>query len=188
MKPDRFAIVVFLLVALPLSAAGASAQEPQVPAQRPPARAPATESAQPTAAEVQVLFDAMVVVQAQRALSLTDAQYPQFVGRLKALQDSRRRNQRARNQIIQELARLTNPSNAAADEAQVRDKLKALDDLEGKAAAEVKKAYENVDQILDLRQRARFRVFEEQVERRKFQFLLNARRGQTEAMKRPPAR
>lgn len=188
MKQARFAILVLFLFALLMPAVRASAQEPQSAPQRPPAQAPATEPPQPTAAEVQVLFDAMVVVQAQRALSLTDAQYPQFVGRLKALQDTRRRNQRARSQIIQELARLTNPNNAAPDESQLRDKLKALDDLEAKAAAEIRKACENLDQVLDVRQRARFRVFEEQIERRKFQFLLNARRGRTQAMKRPADR
>jgi len=92
MKQARFAILVLFLFALLMPAVRASAQEPQSAPQRPPAQAPATEPAQPTAAEVQVLFDAMVVVQAQKALSLTDAQYPQFVGRLKALQDTRRRN------------------------------------------------------------------------------------------------
>jgi uncharacterized membrane protein YdfJ with MMPL/SSD domain len=188
MKPARFAILVLFLLALLMPAVRASTQEPQSAPQRPPARAPATEPAQATAAEVQVLFDAMVVVQAQKALGLTDTQYPQFVGRLKALQDTRRRNQRARNQIIQEIARLTSPNNAAPDESQLRDKLKALDDLESKTAAEIRKAYENLDQVLDIRQRARFRVFEEQVERRKFQFLLNTRRGRTQAMKRPAAR
>ena len=188
MKPARFAIVVLVVSALWMSVPRASTQEPQSPPQRPSAQSPATEPTPRTAAEVQVLFDAMVVVQAQSALSLTDAQYPQFVGRLKALQDARRRNQRARNQIIQDLARLTNPNNAAPDESQLRDKLKGLDDLEGKAAAEIRKAYENLDQVLAVRQRARFRVFEEQVERRKFQFLLNARRGQTQEMKPPAAR
>jgi len=184
MKSGRFAILVPILLALGVCAAGVSAQQAQAPPPRPAAQAPATEQLQPTAAEVQALFDAMVIVQAQKALGLTDAQYPQFVGRLKALQDTRRRNQRARTVLIQEMARLTNPKDPPADEAQLREKLKALDDLEAKSAAEVRKAYDNLDQVLDIRQRARFRVFEEQIERRKFQFLLNARRGQADAIKR----
>ena len=44
-------------------------------------------------AEVQQLFDAFVLVQAQDALSLTDAQSAPFVSSLKRLQDVRRRNQ-----------------------------------------------------------------------------------------------
>jgi Spy/CpxP family protein refolding chaperone len=130
--------------------------------------------------EVQLWFDAMVVVQAQKALGLSDAQYPQFVGRLKALQDARRRAAGQRNRLVGELNRLTNASVTSLDEAQVREKLKALDDLRATSAAEIQKAYADLDQVLDLRQQARFRVFEEQVERRKFEFLLNARRRGTE--------
>ncbi len=44
-------------------------------------------------AEVQQLFDAFVLVQAQEALSLTDAQFAPFVSSLKRLQEVRRRNQ-----------------------------------------------------------------------------------------------
>jgi Spy/CpxP family protein refolding chaperone len=131
----------------------------------------------PTAADIQAWFDAMVLVQAQKALGLTDAQYPQFVGRLKALQDARRRNQRQRNQIVQEIQRMLNGRSGPVDEAQLRDKLKTLDDLQESGAAEVRKAYENLGQVLDVRQQARFRVFEEQIERRRFEILLNARRG-----------
>ena len=36
---------------------------------------------------------------------------------------------------------------------------------------------EAVDQVLDLRQQARFRVFEEQMERRKVELLLRARQA-----------
>ena len=44
-------------------------------------------------AELQRLFDAYVVLQAQQQLQLRDEQYPQFLSRLKALQDIRRRGQ-----------------------------------------------------------------------------------------------
>ncbi len=173
MKPGAIAILLLGLLTRPVLGAEARAQQPA----RPPAAAPqASDERQPTAAEVQTLFDAMVVVQAQKALGLSDTQYPQFVGRLKALQDTRRRNVRERMQLLQQMQRLTNPRNGAADEAQLRTLLKSFDDLQDRAAAEVRKAYEGVDQVLDVRQQVRFRVFEEQIERRKFDFLLNARR------------
>ena len=122
-------------------------------------------------AEVQAIIDGYVVIQAQRALNLTDAQFAQFVVRVRPMQEARRRNQRLHNQLIQELARLTNPANTTVDEAQLREKLKALDDLDQKSAADLKKAYENIDQILDVRQQARLREFHDQDERRMLDLL-----------------
>ncbi len=174
-SPARWFVAAAALLVLHSGAASAGAQVARNP-QRAGAQAPG-DMPRVTAADVQAWFDAMVLVQAQRALGLTDAQYPQFVGRLKALQDTRRRNQRQRAQLLQEIQRIVNARDGAGDEALVRDKLKALDDLQEKAAADVRKAYASLDEVLDLAQRARFRIFEEQIERRKFEILLNARRG-----------
>jgi len=127
--------------------------------------------------EVQRLFDAYTVMQAESALKLTDAQYPQFLGRLRALQETRRRNLQARQKVIQQLVRLTNPKAEAFDEAQVKQQLRALADLEARTAAELRSAYDALDQILDVRQQARFRILEEQLERRKFDLLARARRN-----------
>ena len=62
-----------------------------------------------SAGEIQRLYDAYALVQAQEALQLSDDQYVRFVARLKTLQETRRRHQQARNQIVQDLRRLTNP-------------------------------------------------------------------------------
>ena len=42
---------------------------------------------------------------------------------------------------------------------------------------DVRQALEGVDQVLDLRQQARFRLFEEQMERRKVELLMRARQA-----------
>jgi len=126
-------------------------------------------------AEVVGMLDAYALVQAQNALQLNDSQYGTFVGRLKTLQETRRRNQRARNQIVQELRRLTGPQATTVDEAAVRDRLKALRELDDRAAADLRRAYDSLDEILDIRQQARFRIFEENLERRKMDLLLRAR-------------
>jgi len=39
----------------------------------------------------------------------------------------------------------------------------------------MRKAYNALDEVLDVRQQARFRVFEEQIERRKIELLMRAR-------------
>ena len=126
---------------------------------------------------MQRLFDAYMVMQAQEALQLDDAQFGQFLPKLKALQDTRRRNEQARNQLVGELGRLTAPSAATVDEAAVRERLRALQELESRSAAELRRAYDTIDQQLDLRRQARFRVFEQNMERRKLQLMLRARRG-----------
>ena len=126
--------------------------------------------------EVQRLLDAYVVLQAQEALRLSDTQYPQFLTKLRTFQEVRRRNEQSRLRLITELNRLTNGRIAAdGTEAQVRERLKALDDLEGSSASELRSARQELFQTLDLRQQARFRVFEEQMERRKLELLLRAR-------------
>lgn len=126
-------------------------------------------------AEVVGMLDAYALVQAQNALQLNDSQYGTFVGRLRSLQETRRRNQRARNQIVQELRRLTGPEVTTLDEPAIREQLKALRELDERSAADLRHAYDSLDEVLDLRQQARFRIFEEALERRKMDLLLRAR-------------
>ena len=65
--------------------------------------------------ELQRLFDAYVLMQAQETLQLTDAQYPQFLARLRALQEVRRRTLVERTRIIQELRRIVQGRVEGAD-------------------------------------------------------------------------
>ena len=57
----------------------------------------------------------------------------------------------------------------------IKERLTALQELESRNAAEMRKAYNALDEVLDVRQQARFRVFEEQIERRKIELLMRAR-------------
>lgn len=131
-----------------------------------------------TPAEIQRLFDAYVAMQAQQELQLSDDQFPRFLARVKTLQDVRRRGQMQRGRMLQELRRLS--QGAGQDEA-LRTQLKALNDLDTRVGTEVRQALEGVDQVLDLRQQARFRLFEEQMERRKVELLLRARQAARQA-------
>lgn len=126
--------------------------------------------------EIQKLFDAYLIMEAHQALGLTDEQYPQFLIRLRTLQDTRRRNQQERQQLMGQLQRLTNATqNSVVDDGMFRERLTALQELESRAAAEMRKAYNALDEVLNLRQQARFRVFEEVIERRKLDLLMRAR-------------
>lgn len=128
-------------------------------------------------AEIQRLFDAYLVMEAQQTLGLADTQYGPFLTRLKALQETRRRFQASRALILVELARLSGPRAPRADEAVIKERLTALQELESRGAAESRKAYAEIDALLDARQQARFRVFEDQIERRKLELMLRARQN-----------
>jgi hypothetical protein len=137
-------------------------------------------------AEIQKLFDAYLVMEAQQALELGEQQYPQFLARVRTLQETRRRTQQERNQLMGQLQRLTNPRlPKPVDESEIKSRLTALQELEARTAAEMRKAYNGVDEVLDVRQQARFRVFEEQIERRKIELLMRARQQNRPV---PPAR
>ena len=182
------ACVVGLLAATwAASPASAGAQDVQAPPAasarvRPEARqAPGRAAAAPQAdrleiAELQRLFDAYTVMQAQEALQLDDEQFGQFLPKLKALQDTRRRGEHTRNRLVADLGRLT-AASAAVDENAVRARLRDLQDLESRTSAELRRAYDTLDALLDVRRQARFRVFEQNMERRKLQLMLRARRG-----------
>jgi hypothetical protein len=161
---------VVLVIALTLG--GVIVAGVAIDAQQPPAARSGNDSVAP--AEIQRLFDAYALVQAQAQLKLGDDQYTPFLARYKALQDLRRRSQNERLRVIQDLRRLSQ-DDAKSDEGQLRDRIKALQDLEVQSAADVRKAYDAVDQVLDVRQQARFRVFEEQMERRKIDLVTRAR-------------
>jgi hypothetical protein len=140
---------------------------------RPPLDAPGELSP----AEIQRLFDAMLVADAQQALTLSDKQYPDFITRLRALQETRRNNLLQRLKLMAELQRLSNPRGPAGDEATIKERLAALQELESRSAADLRRAYNQIDEVLDVRQQARFRVLEEQIERRKLELLMRARQN-----------
>jgi Spy/CpxP family protein refolding chaperone len=157
-----------ILAGVLASAISVSAQEAVGP---PPRRGP-----EMTPAEIQKVFDGYLLVQAQESLGLTDQQFAQFVPRLRTLQDTRRRHQQERIRLLNELQRLTRAAGAdAADETLLKERLSTLAELDARFAADMRKAYNALDEVLGIRQQARFRVFEEQIERKKLDLLLRAR-------------
>ena len=125
--------------------------------------------------EIQRLFDSYALMQAQGQLNISDDQFPQFLARFKALQDIRRRNEQERARIVQELRKQVN--DPQPDEAEMKDRLKALGELDARAHIDVAKAYDSINQVLDIRQQAKFRVFEENMENRKLALVTRARQA-----------
>ena len=163
---------------LAFSAARPSSAVAQFP---PGPQGPAVDPANATPIEIQRMFDAYALVQAQEQLKLADDQYTQFLPRFKALQEVRRRTQGERGRIIMDLRRLA--LDPKSDEAQIKERLKSLQDLDTRSAADLKRAYDAIDQVLDVRRQAQFRAFEELMERRKLELVTRARQNN-----RPPLR
>ena len=195
-RPLQTLVAALVLATGLLASARAAAQGP--PPQPPPPPADGPLQPGPAAqgggveirpAQVQQLFDAMLVMQAQEALSLSETQYARFLTRLKVLQETRRRNVQERTRLINELQRLTNArrGGATVGEGELKQRLTALQDVESRSAVEMRKAYDAIDEVLDVYQQARFRVFEEQIERRKLELIMRARQqNRPVAPRRPP--
>lgn len=145
-------------------------QPPQGPGAAAPAEPPGVAPA-----EIQRLFDAYALVQAQEQLAIGDEKYPQFLVRFKALQDIRRRSLQEHTRLVLELARLVNTGQG--DEILLKDRLRALEEADARSSVDIKKAHDGVDSVLDVRQQAKFRVFEELMERRKLELVTRARQA-----------
>jgi Spy/CpxP family protein refolding chaperone len=135
----------------------------------------ANEEPTVTPFELQRLFDSYALLQAQEQLKIGDEQYTKFLPRFKALQDVRRQALQQRTRVLNDVRRLL--AEVPSDDGLIKDRLKQLQDIEGRGDAEARKAYEAIDQVLDVRQQAQFRLFEEQMERRKLELVTRARQA-----------
>ncbi len=127
-------------------------------------------------AEIQRMLDGYELMQAQEMLQVGDEQFPRFLPKLRALQEARRRAHTERVRVIHELRGLTQ-SRSAPDDARLKDTVRALDDLDARSAVEIRQAREALDQVLDVYQQARFRLFEAMMEQRKVELLMRARQA-----------
>jgi hypothetical protein len=133
------------------------------------------EAAGVTPVEIQRMFDAYALVQAQDQLQISDDQYSRFLVRYKALQDLRRKSLQEHTRIVAELRRLV--AEPQPNEALLEARIEALDDVDTRTRADVKKALDGIDELLDVKQKAGFRVFEELMERRKLELITRARQA-----------
>ena len=125
--------------------------------------------------EIQAQFDAYVVAQAEEALQVTEEQYPQFVRRVRALQNARRQARIERTRLIQRLNVTLRASQRGGDQPDLTAAIRAIDDHERATLGEVQKAYSALDEVLTPWQRARFRVLEDQLQQKQLDMMMRAR-------------
>ncbi len=124
--------------------------------------------------ELQQMFDAYALVQAQRVLRLSDEQYQRFFVQMNRLQDLRRQHTRQRIRQVNELRRMAG-AQGNADDAAIGASLQELTALDETFVQSVRAARAAIDEVLTVRQRAAFRFFEEDMERQKIDFMTRAR-------------
>ena len=169
-----------LIVAAGLTLTTALASTPASAQQAAPAATPMPALPDPariSAPQIQRWFEAFTVLQAQEALRLSESQYGRFVTRLKALQETRRRHQQLRTRTLADIRRLVDPRTGTEDEAQLAELMKTLREADDRAVVELKRAHDALDETLDIRQQARFRLFEDRMEQQKLELLMRARQN-----------
>ena len=125
------------------------------------------------------MFDGYSILQAQEFLQISDDVYTKFLPRFKMLLDTRRQTLQQRTRVLNVIRRLL--MEAQPDEGMLKEALKQLQEIDSRGEADARRAYEAIDQVLDVRQQAKFRVFEEQMERRKLELVTIARERAREA-------
>jgi hypothetical protein len=126
--------------------------------------------------ELQEYFDTFALMQAQRFLQLDDDQYARFFPRMNRVYQLRRQHGVQRGRLLNEIRRLWGPQRVT-EQAPFADVLKRLDDLEAKFVADMRAARLALDEVLDVRQRAGLRFFEEDMERQKVDWMTRSRQG-----------
>lgn len=122
--------------------------------------------------DVEDALDGRVLIQAQTALQLSDSQYQAFWPKMRELQRVRRQHEQRHAMLINQLNQATKAGAPPVDEATLTARVKALDDLEASMVSDERTALADVDSVLTVFQRARFRVFEENMEREKLKLLV----------------
>lgn len=113
--------------------------------------------------EFQKMMEGYVLSKLQDALELTDEQYGQMVVVQKKLHDSRRMHRRQRQQLLRELQREVDVDGA---DEHLEETLAELSTIEQDHRADLQQRQQAIDDILDLRQRAKYRLLEVELERR----------------------
>jgi Spy/CpxP family protein refolding chaperone len=121
------------------------------------------------AMQLQQHLDAFALIQAEQQLKLSGEQYSVFAPKLIRVQTMRRRMMQERRRLLNDLNQLL-VAQTPSDEA-ISEKTKAFDDWNRRINDELVKSYQDLDTSLTPWQRGRFRLLEEQLERRKLELL-----------------
>ena len=130
---------------------------------------------QPNRQEVEGMMEAYILSKLQDSLDLTDEQFGSMVVAQKKLSDTRREYRRDRMQVLRQMRQTLQRDQAG--ESELQPLLSELDTLRDEFASNEKSRYAAIDDILDIRQRARYRVLEVELQRRLGEMMRQVRGG-----------
>ncbi len=136
----------------------------------------------PNRDEVEGMMDAYILSKLQDALELTDEQFGTMVVAQKKLQDTRRDYRQGRMSLLRRMRQTLRRDQAREEE--LTHLLDELDSLEIEFSQNQRARYAAIDDILEIRQRARYRILEAEIQRRLTQ-LMRQVRGQRRDPPRP---
>ncbi len=136
----------------------------------------------PNRDEVEGMMDAYILSKLQDALELTDEQFGTMVVAQKKLQDTRRDYRQGRMTLLRRMRQTLRRDQAREEE--LTRQLDELDNLEIEFSQNQRARYAAIDDILEIRQRARYRILETEIQRRLTQ-LMRQVRGQRRDQPRP---
>jgi hypothetical protein len=127
----------------------------------------------PSGEEVEGMIDAYILSKLQEAVVLSDEQFGRMVVAQKKMQDARRAYRRERNELLRQMRHRLRREDAG--EAELSPLLLRLDEMHQRFLEEERARYRDVDAILDVRQRARYRIFEGEVQKRLRELIQKSR-------------
>jgi hypothetical protein len=130
------------------------------------------QEARPSSEEVEGMVDAYIISKLQEALILSDEAFGRMVVAQKKMQETRRSYRRERNEVLREMRQAL---RREAGEEELGPLLSRLDDLHQKFLEDERARYRDIDAILDVRQRARYRILEGEIQRRLSQLIRESR-------------
>lgn len=135
--------------------------------------APQEEDPRPSGEELEGMIEAYVVSKLQESLGLTDEQFGKMFVAQKKLQDARRSYRKERAGILREMRQALRRDDAGEEE--LSPLLSELEELRQKFLEEERARYRDIDALLDVRQRARYRILEAEIQRRLQQLIRQSR-------------
>jgi Spy/CpxP family protein refolding chaperone len=124
--------------------------------------------------DVEGLMEAYVISKLQEALDLTDDQFAKMIVAQKKLGEYRRSYRRDRAATLQQMRQALR--SAESREERLESLLNQLEERQLSFENQQRSGYKAIDAILDIRQRARYRILEQEIQRR-FQQMIREVRG-----------
>jgi hypothetical protein len=124
--------------------------------------------------DVEGLMEAYVISKLQEALDLTDDQFAKMIVAQKKLSEYRRSYRRDRTATLQQMRQALR--SAESREERLESLLNQLEERQLSFENQQRSGYKAIDAILDIRQRARYRILELEIQRR-FQQMIREVRG-----------